>query len=74
MAGDHGWPRGLSAELAAEYVGLSASTIRRLADFPQPHNLTPGRLVWAREELDAWFDRKIGKAPQDIRPAFLARN
>lgn len=60
-----GWPRGLSAELAAAYVGLSPTTIRSLeaaGDFPSPTWLTAGRRVWLRESLDAWLDRKAGYA------------
>jgi predicted DNA-binding transcriptional regulator AlpA len=57
-----GWPRGLSVVLAAAYVGLSPSTIRKLVDFPKPHALTTGRVVWLRDELDKWLDTKAGLA------------
>ncbi len=43
------WPRGMSEALAAEYVGLSVSTIRAARvrrDFPEPVPLTPGRIVY----------------------------
>lgn len=49
---------------AAEYVGLSVSTIRGLRaqrDFPAPIQLTAGRVVWLREDLDAWLDRRAGR-------------
>ncbi len=63
-----GWPRGLNADLAAAYVGLSPSTIRaeRLAGrFPAPIDLTVGRQVYLRDALDAWLDQKAlpGAAP-----------
>jgi predicted DNA-binding transcriptional regulator AlpA len=42
-----GWPRGLREDLAAEYIGLSVSSIRTLrhrGQFPAPIPLTKGRL------------------------------
>lgn len=59
-----GWPRGMREELAAEYVGLSVSSIRvarTRRDFPEPVTLTPGRIVYLREDLDAYLDRKAGR-------------
>lgn len=50
--------------LAAEYIGISALTLRVLRgkrDFPHPVQLTPGRIVWLREDLDAFLDRKAGR-------------
>ena len=64
MMADARWPRGLSEPLAAEYVGLSVTTVRTLRtalDFPAPVKLTPGRIVFLREDLDAWLDRRAGK-------------
>jgi prophage regulatory protein len=58
------WPRGLREELAAHYVGLSVSSIRSLrqrGEFPAPIPLSKGRLVFLREDLDAWLDRKAGR-------------
>ncbi|KAA5609133.1 hypothetical protein F1189_25850 [Rhodovastum atsumiense] len=60
------WPRGLSEDLAAAYVGLSSSTFRRevgAGRAPASVRLTPGRQVWLREDLDAWLDRLAGRAP-----------
>jgi predicted DNA-binding transcriptional regulator AlpA len=57
------WPRGMSEYLAASYVGLGVSTFRRewSADrAPRPVQLTPGRQVWLREDLDAYLDRLAG--------------
>lgn len=61
-----GWPRGLREDLAAQYVGLSVSSIRTLrgrGDFPAPVSLTRGRLVFLRDQLDAWLDQKAGGRP-----------
>lgn len=58
------WPRGMPESIAAEYVGLSVSTIRAARvrrDFPDPVQLTPGRIVYLREDLDAYLDRKAGR-------------
>ena len=56
------WPRGLSVELAAAYVGLSASTFRSVvAPKVPPVRLTERRLAWLREDLDAWLDRRAGR-------------
>ena len=54
------WPRALSVNLAAAYVGLSPSTIRKLPGFPPPIYITTGRTVWLKEALDKWLDLKSG--------------
>lgn len=59
------WPRGLREDLAAQYVGLSVSSIRSLrqrGEFPSPIPLTKGRLVFLRDDLDAWLDKKAGRS------------
>lgn len=59
-----GWPRGLDAELAAAYVGLSRSSWESLVkagDAPAAVWLTAGRKVWLREDLDAWLDKRAGR-------------
>ena len=51
--------------MAAEYVGLSVSAIRAARgrrDFPDSIQLTPGRIIYLREDLDAYLDRKAGRA------------
>ena len=58
-----GWPRGLKEDLAAAYVGLSVSTIRAergAGRFPTPIALTAGRMVYLRDDLDFYLDRKAG--------------
>lgn len=43
--------------LAAAYVGLSTSTFRQVVrPTVPPVRLTPGRIAWLREDLDAWLD------------------
>jgi predicted DNA-binding transcriptional regulator AlpA len=59
------WPRAMTADLAAEYVGLSTTSIqdlRRRKEFPAPVPLTKGRVAWLRETLDKWLDDKAGNA------------
>lgn len=61
------WPRGLRLDAAAEYVGLSRNTFLRevgAGRAPKGHQITTGRLVWLREELDAYLDRIAGKIPR----------
>ena len=61
-----GWPRGMRAHLAAAYVGISVSTLHRLCqagDFPAIVQLTPRAAVWLMDDLDAWLDRRAGRAP-----------
>ena len=59
-----GWPRGLSVVMAAEYIGVSATTLRTEAEAgraPKPIHITAGRIIWLREDLDAWLDRLGGR-------------
>lgn len=52
-------------ELAAEYVGLSASTFRTevaAGRAPAAVWLTAGRKIWLRDALDHWLDAKAGVA------------
>jgi predicted DNA-binding transcriptional regulator AlpA len=64
------WPRGLREELAAQYIGLSVTTFRREwreGRAPRPIQLTVGRQVWLRDELDRWLDGKAG-VHNDLAP------
>ena len=54
-----GWPRGMPVALAAAYVGLSESALRAGEAGP-PVRLTPNRVVWLREALDAYLDTAAG--------------
>ena len=52
------WPRGLSREQAAAYVGLGTTFFKQLVaeeKFPKPVKIG-ARLVWDIRELDAAFD------------------
>ena len=76
-------PRGLRAELAATYVGVSVAWWREAVaagDAPQPVYLTRRLPVWLREDLDRWLDARAGRdapspasnpwdAPPDARRA-----
>ncbi len=57
------WPRGMRQSLAAAYLGLSEATFRvQVASEVPPVQLTPGRAVWLRDDLDAYLDRKAGRS------------
>jgi predicted DNA-binding transcriptional regulator AlpA len=51
-------PRGLCREVAAEYIGVSASSFDlgvKEGTLPRPRKFR-GRVIWDRRELDAAFD------------------
>lgn len=52
-------PRGMREPMAAEYIGLSVTALRRTG--VKSVQLTPGRIVYLREDLDAFLDRAAGK-------------
>lgn len=59
-----GWPRGMPVDLAAAYIGVSATVLRREADAgraPKPIRITEGRVIWLLDDLDAWLDRLGGR-------------
>ncbi len=57
-------PRGISREVAAQYIGISASKFDELvADGRMPKPLqVDGRKVWDRRAIDIYFDR-LGGVP-----------
>ncbi|ARM02102.1 hypothetical protein BOC59_20610 [Burkholderia pseudomallei] len=59
-------PRGLPARKAAAYVGVGYSTLFELRKkdptFPVPVRLSSNRVVYLRDELDAWLDAKRAAA------------
>lgn len=58
------WPRGLREPLAAAYVGLSEASFRRFCNAgqaPKPVPFPGRRVVWLREDLDAWLDSLAGR-------------
>lgn len=51
--------RGLRAIEAARYCGLGRSTFLRYVSegkAPQPRKLSPGAVVWLRDQLDQWME------------------
>jgi predicted DNA-binding transcriptional regulator AlpA len=59
------WPRGMPAPMAAHYVGLSESTLRNEMNagrFPKAVRVSVARVVWLKEDLDAWLDEKAGRS------------
>lgn len=69
-----GWPRGLSREMAAAYVGLSVTTFLdgvRRNEWPAPMAIGRRR-VWDRAALDKVFDAR-GEAPPRSKPTLAER-
>ncbi len=54
----------MPVDLAAGYVGLSTSSLRGevKAGLLKPVILTPRRIVYLKEDLDAYLDRKAGRS------------
>ena len=68
-------PVALCAKDAADRVGLSVHTIRRLASrgqFPGSVALSPGRIGWRVADLDAWVAAGGFRSWVDGRPASAA--
>ena len=64
-------PRGLPAKTAAYYVGFSVTSFRaHVAPQVPAVRISPGRLVWLREDLDRWLDGRRGSlpAPENLDP------
>lgn len=64
LRGLPGWPAAMGFGLVVQYVGLSKSTVsnlRRAGEFPRAVVITPGRIVWLRDDLDDWLARKAGR-------------
>ncbi|HEX7051757.1 MAG TPA: hypothetical protein VF188_16245 [Longimicrobiales bacterium] len=83
-----GWPRGLSAELAAAYVGVSVNTFLDQVEkgvWPKPKRIKGGlaanddgktrggRLIWDRAEIDARFDDLSGFAQRRRTKGMIER-
>lgn len=64
------WPRGMREADAAEYVSLFVSTLRGVVKTGslKTVQLTPGRVVYLREDLDSYLDRAAGK---DVKNEWL---
>ena len=60
------WPRGMRLEVAAAYLGLSPSSLSAAAKAgtaPKPIRITPGRIIWLKDDLDAWLNKQAGRPP-----------
>ncbi|WP_343661111.1 AlpA family transcriptional regulator [Ralstonia sp.] len=57
--------RAIRIKEVIQKVSLSQSTIYALiakGSFPKPFELTPGRVAWLEEDVDAWLAQKAGKS------------
>jgi hypothetical protein len=58
----HGWPRAMTVDLAARYIGLAPKTLRnricRHSDNPFPVKSVKhgGKRIFYKEDLDAYLD------------------
>jgi hypothetical protein len=55
--------RGLSKEEAAEYCGVSETTLARHG--PSPTKISKRKIVYDRRVLDRWLDERAGLSPQE---------
>lgn len=46
------------------HVGLGANKARTIPDFPQPVQLTSGRIGWLAHELDNWLTQRAAEREQ----------
>ena len=56
-----GWPRLLSVELTANYLGLAAQTVRNRAGEIPGRKRFGRKVVYDRGILDCWIDRNNGR-------------
>lgn len=64
------WPYAMSANEAAEYCGISATTLRRLVErglAPAPFRIPTGSkrqpVLWHRKALEEWLDNLARRSP-----------
>ncbi len=55
------WPRLLTVERAAAYIGLAAQTVRNRAGEIPGRKRLGRRVVYDRAVLDRWIDRNNGR-------------
>jgi prophage regulatory protein len=63
--------RVLTLKEVAERTSLPRTTIwrrRRAGDFPEPIQLTPGRIGWPEEEIDAWLAKRAAARQSRRKP------
>ena len=64
--------RAIRIKEVIQKVSLGQSTIyARIAkgEFPKPFELTPGRVAWLEEDIDAWLAEKAGRTPEPLAQA-----
>ena len=52
----------LTVKEVSELLGISVSTINRLikkGEFPQKIKISPRRMVFMKEQIEKWIDKKI---------------
>ena len=55
------WPRLLSVELAANYLGLAVQTVRNRAGEIPGRKRLGRKVVYDRDVLDRWIERNTGR-------------
>jgi hypothetical protein len=66
----HGWPRAMPVDLAARYIGLAPKTLRnrlcRRAEnpFPVKRRRQGGKVIFLKEDLDAYLDHLPVEEPE----------
>ncbi len=63
--------RAIRIKEVIQKISLSQSTIYAMitkGEFPKPFELTPGRVAWIEEDVDAWLAQKAGRAPTATEP------
>ncbi len=64
--------RAIRIKEVIQKVSLSQSTIYAMiakGSFPSPFELTPGRVAWDEEEVDAWLaEKKAARVPTFSAP------
>lgn len=63
--------RAIRIKEVIQKVSLSQSTIYAMiakGKFPRPFELTPGRVAWIEDDIDAWLAAKAGRDPASVAP------
>jgi len=67
------WPRLLSVELAAQYLGLAVQTVRNRAGSIPGRKHAGSKVLYDRDILDRWLDRNNGRTDLFLDGARLLR-
>ena len=71
ISGEKRQVRMLTFKEVAERTSLPRTMIwrrRRAGDFPEPIQLTPGRIGWPEEEIDAWLAERAAARQHRRKP------